>query len=208
MRPWAERGTDRSLRPRLRHRRKGPDGQAPAPDPKTVFLGGLFALALLAATQVASDILLPLVLAFILKLLLQPAMRWLERLQVPSMVAALLLIVGVFGVIVGLGAAISGPAGTWAAKLPEGIPRLQERLSFLRAPIDTLQRFLQQVEGSGGAHAPSAPATSAAGSNLMTTLFTGTQNFARGFFTTVLFLMFLLASGDFSYAGWSRFCPA
>src|SRR6185437_510769 len=48
--------------------------------------------------------------------------------------------------IVGLGTAISGPAGTWAAKLPEGIPRLEERLSFMRAPIDTLQRFLQQVK--------------------------------------------------------------
>ena len=60
----------------------------PAPDPKTVFLGGLFALALLAAMQVASDILLPLVLAFILKLLLQPAMRWLESLHVPRMIAA------------------------------------------------------------------------------------------------------------------------
>jgi hypothetical protein len=50
-----------------------------------------------------------------------------------------------------LGTAISGPAGTWAAKLPEGIPRLQERLSFMREPINTLQRLLQQVEDFGGA---------------------------------------------------------
>jgi hypothetical protein len=41
-------------------------------------------------------------------------------------------------------------AGTWAAKLPEGIPRLQERLSFMREPIDTLQRFLQQLEDFDG----------------------------------------------------------
>jgi predicted PurR-regulated permease PerM len=173
-------------------------------DPKAIFLGGLFALAFLAAAYVAADILLPLVLAFILNLLLQPAMRWLERLHVPRILAALLLIVGLFGAIVGLGAAISGPASTWATKLPEGIPRLQERLSFLRAPIDTLQRFLQKVEGYGeaaapsaeGAKAPSAAPAPAGGSTLMTMLFTGTQNFARGFFTTVLFLMFLLASGD------------
>ena len=65
--------------------------------------------------------------------------------SVPRVLAALLLIVGLFGAIVGLGAAISGPASTWAAKLPEGIPRLQERLSFLKVPIDTLQRFLQKV---------------------------------------------------------------
>lgn len=174
-----------------------PDEMPLTSDPKVVFLGGLFVLASLAAAYVAADILLPLVLAFVLKLLLQPAMRGLERLHVPRILAALLLIVAVFGAIVGVGAAISGPASTWATKLPEGIPRLQERLSFLRTPIDTLRRFLQTVEGFGGAGAPSAaPAPPGGSAQTMTMLFTGTRNFARGFFTTVLFLMFLLASGD------------
>ena len=39
-------------------------------------------------------------------------------------------------------------------------------------------------------------ATSAQGPTLLTKLFTGTRNFASGFFTTVLFLFFLLVSGD------------
>ena len=164
-------------------------------DPKVIFLGGLFALALLAAVYVAAEIVLPLVLAVVLKLLLQPAMRLFERWHVPRILAALLLILAVFGTIVGLGAAIAGPASTWAAKLPEGIPRLQERLSFLQAPINTLQRFLQQVEDYGQpAGAPAA--VSEGGSTLMTKLFTGTRNFASGFFTTILFLLFLLVSGD------------
>jgi hypothetical protein len=118
-------------------------------DPKVIFLGGLFVLAMLAAAYVASEIVLPLVFAIVLKLLLQPALRVLERLHVPRILAALLLILALFGAIVGLGTAISGPARTWAAKLPEGIPRLEERLSFMRAPINTLQLFLQQVENIG-----------------------------------------------------------
>jgi predicted PurR-regulated permease PerM len=165
-------------------------------DPKVMFLGGLFVLALLATAYVASEIVLPLVFAIILKLLLQPAMRILERLHVPRILAALLLILALFGTIVGLGTAISGPAGTWAAKLPEGIPRLQERLSFLREPIDTLQRFLQQVEDLGGTGPSPNAAAPAQGPTLLTKLFTGTRNFASGFFTTVLFLFFLLVSGD------------
>jgi predicted PurR-regulated permease PerM len=164
-------------------------------DPKVIFLGGLFALALLAAVFVAAEIVLPLVLALIVNLLLQPAMRLLERWHIPRLLAALLLIVAVFGTIVGLGAAIAGPASTWAAKLPEGIPRLQERLSFLQAPINTLQRFLQQVEDYGQP-AGTPAAVSEGGSTLMTKLFTGTRNFASGFFTTILFLLFLLVSGD------------
>ena len=115
-------------------------------DPKVIFLGGLFVLAVLAAAYVVNEIVLPLVFAVVLKLLLQPALRVLERLHVPRILAALLLILALFGAIVGLGTAISGPARTWAAKLPEGIPRLEERLSFMRAPINTLQLFLQQVE--------------------------------------------------------------
>jgi predicted PurR-regulated permease PerM len=165
-------------------------------DPKVIFLGGLFVLALLATAYVASEIVLPLVFAIILMLLLQPAMRILEWLHLPRMLAALLLILALFGAIVGLGTAISGPAGTWAAKLPEGIPRLQERLSFMREPIDTLQRFLQQVEDFGGTGPSPNAAASARGPTLLTKLFTGTRNFASGFFTTVLFLFFLLMSGD------------
>ena len=136
-------------------------------DPKVIFLGGLFVLAVLAAAYVASEIVLPLVFAIVLKLLLQPALRILERLHVPRILAALLLILALFGTIVGLGTAISGPARTWAAKLPEGIPRLQERLSFMREPIDTLQRFLQQVEDFGGTGPSPNAAASAQGPTLL-----------------------------------------
>jgi len=173
-----------------------PEGMPLPSDPKVVFLGGLFLLALLATAYVASEIVLPLAFAIILNLLLQPALRMLERLHVPRILAALLLILALFGTIVGLGTAISGPAGAWAAKLPEGIPRLQERLSFMREPINAMQRFLQQVEDFGGAAPSPNAAASARGPTLLTRLFTGTRNFASGFFTTVLFLFFLLVSGD------------
>ena len=164
-------------------------------DPKAVFLGGLFFLALLAAAYVAREVIMPLTFAVVLALLLQPALRLLERLRLPRTLAALLLIFALLGTIVGLGAAVSGPARSWAGKLPEGIPRLQEKLSFVREPVNTLQRFLQQVENFGGTESKNT-AESAQGPTFLTRLFTGTRNFASGFFTTVLFLFFLLVSGD------------
>ena len=165
-------------------------------DPKVIFLGGLFILAVLAAAYVASDLVLPLVFAIVLKLLLQPALRILVGLHVPRTIASLLLILALFGTIVGLGTVISGPARTWAAKLPEGIPRLEERLSFMRAPINTLQGFLQQVEDFGTTGPSPNAAAPALGPTLLSKLFTGARNFASGFFMTVLFLFFLLVSGD------------
>jgi predicted PurR-regulated permease PerM len=165
-------------------------------DPKIIFLGGLFFLALLTAAYVAREVVLPLIFALVLKLLLQPALRLLQRLHIPRLFAALLLILALFGTIVGLGTVISGPAGAWAAKLPEGIPRLQERLSFMRAPINTLQSFLQQVEDFGRTGPLPNAAASTQSSTLFVALFNGTRNFASGFFTTVLFLFFLLLTGD------------
>jgi predicted PurR-regulated permease PerM len=165
-------------------------------DPKTILLGGLFAIALLATAYAASEIVLPMVFAFTLKLLLQPLFRILERLHVPRALAALLLILALFGTIVGLGTAISGPAGNWAAKLPEGIPRLEERLSFLRGPINTSRQFLQQIENIGATGAHPDASGPLGGSALLATLFAGTRSFASGLLTTVLFLYFLLVSGD------------
>jgi predicted PurR-regulated permease PerM len=159
-------------------------------DSKAIFLGGLFVLAALGAAYLASEIVVPLVLAFILKLLLQPAVRALEQLNVTRTLASLLLILLLFGTIVGMTAAISGPASTWAAKLPQGIPRLEDRLAFLRTPVDALQRFLEQADRHGDG------TSSTLTMNLMAKLFVGTQSFASGLFLTVLFLFFLLVHGD------------
>ena len=74
-------------------------------DPRTFFLGGLFGLGALAALYVASAIILPVVLAFVLNLLLQPAVRLLGRLHLPRTVGALLTVFMVIGALAGLVAA-------------------------------------------------------------------------------------------------------
>src|SRR5262249_50310470 len=107
-------------------------------------------------------------------------------------------ILSVFGAIIGLTAAISGPASTWAAKLPQSVSRLEDRLAFLRAPFDALERFLEHVDRHGEASS-SGPATAGVSTlitNLMAKVFAGTQSFASGFLLTVLFLFFLLVHGD------------
>ena len=48
-------------------------------DPKVIFLGGLFVLALLATAYAASEIVLPLVFAVVLNLLLQPVREYSRR---------------------------------------------------------------------------------------------------------------------------------
>jgi predicted PurR-regulated permease PerM len=168
-------------------------------DVRGVFQGGLFMLALLAALYAGREIVLPIVLAIILDLLLQPALRLLERLHVPRMLGALLLIAVLFGTIVAFVTGMSGPASSWAAKLPEGVPRLQEHLSFLRAPIEAVRQFWQQAQGYVSGDSQPAASTSQApaiGAGLLLSIFSNTSAFAAGFLETVLVLFFLLLSGD------------
>ena len=165
-------------------------------DLKTVFLGGLFLLAMLAACYVAAEIVLPIVLAFVLSLVLQPAMRVLERVRLPRGIAAILVILLLFGTLGGLGTALSGPAASWAQKLPTGIPKLQERLSFLSRPIAAFQKFADQAQGLAEGDAPKAVPVAVQGSGLSERLLTGTRSFASGLLETVLVLFFLLVSGD------------
>jgi predicted PurR-regulated permease PerM len=165
-------------------------------DIKAVFLGGLFLLAMLGACYVASDIILPIVLAFVLSLVLQPAMRALERVRLPRGIAAVFLILVLFGTLGGLGAALSGPAASWAQKLPTGIPKLEERLSFLSRPIAAVQKFVDQAQGLTLGGETKAVPVAVQGSGLSDRLLSGTRTFASGLLETVLVLFFLLVSGD------------
>jgi predicted PurR-regulated permease PerM len=166
-------------------------------NPQTFFLGGLLALAVLAAVYVASSIVLPVALAFVLQLILQPAVGLLERVRLPRALGALVAILVVIGALVGSVAALSVPAATWAEKLPQGIPRLETHMIVLKRPIEALQQVIQRAE-----HVADAPgkkdSTVSVRPDLGLTgvLFAGTRAVLDGLFTTVLVLYFLLVSGE------------
>jgi predicted PurR-regulated permease PerM len=174
-------------------------------NPQTFFLGGLFALGALAAIYVASSIILPVVLAFVLKLLLQPAVRVLERVHLPRAVGALLPILLVFGVLAGLVAALSGPAESWAKRLPEGIPRLETHLKVLSGPIEALQNFIRQAEEATAAPGQKGSTIAVRQDfGLAGALFSGTRAVLDGLLTTVLVLYFLMVSEIPSFDAWSK----
>jgi len=171
--------------------------------PQTFFLGSLLTLAVLAAVYVASSIILPVVLAFVLQLILQPAVHLLERIGLPRAVGALLAILLVVGALVGFVAALSVPAATWAEKLPEGIPRLETHLVVLKRPIEALQK-VEHVADAPGKKDSTISVRRDLG--LTGVLFAGTRAVLDGLFTTVLVLYFLLAQAKSSCDASSRSC--
>jgi predicted PurR-regulated permease PerM len=159
-------------------------------------LGGLFGLAVLAALYVAAPIVLPVVLAFVLKLLLQPVVRLLDRVGVPhalgALVASLMLVMALAGIISG----VAGPAASWAGKLPDAIPQIQQQLAFLARPISSFQWMMAQLQGVGAMGVSVPQGSSEHSVNVMGMLFSGTTTVAAGLFTTLIVLFFLLVSGE------------
>ncbi len=175
----------------------------------------LTSLAVLYTLYFAAGIILPIVLALVLSLLLNPAARLLhEKLHLPRMLSAVLLIGIVFSAIGGVGYAISVPAAGWIAKAPQSLPTLQAKLSFLRRPIAMFQGGMQEMQklmqDSGAARqqgeAPvAAPAPQAAPADAKSasapvgmglTVLAGTRSFLGQAMTLLIMLFFLLADGD------------
>jgi predicted PurR-regulated permease PerM len=139
MRSAEEDPLSSSNRAERAHLGEGEEEAMPLPaDPKVIFLGGTFFILLLAALYITAEIVWPLVLAFALSLLLNPLQRLLASLHVPRVLGALMLVAAVLALVVALGTAVSGPAASWAAKLPDGLPQLLQRLKFLKAPFAAL----------------------------------------------------------------------
>ena len=168
-----------------------PDDMPLPTDPKTVYLGGLFIISGLAVLYVASEVVLPLVLAIVLKLLLQPLVRLLERFHIPRAAGAILSVLLVLVAFGGSVSMLAGPATAWAAKLPDAIPKLRDSLSFLHQPIDAAQHMMQQIGADGGAATPSVKP-----STLIGAVVSGSASATSGLFTTLLILFYLLVSGE------------
>ena len=165
-------------------------------EPRTFFLGGLFLLALLAALYVAAPLVLPVVLAIVLKLLLQPLVRLSDRLGVPHGLSAALAILLLTLSLAALASGVAGPAASWAGKLPEALPQIQQQLAFLARPIGTLEWMMDQLQNLAGAGAGTPQGPAVHPSNVMGALFSGTATVAGGLFTTLIVLFYLLVSGE------------
>jgi predicted PurR-regulated permease PerM len=168
----------------------------PLPGVRSVMLTGIFVLMLFYTLYFTADIVVPLIFALLLKLLLQPGLRQLSRLHLPAPLGAAAMIALLFGLLVAGGYSLAGPASSWAQKAPQSLPRLEQRLSLMRRPIDMLQQATQQLQKIAQGPGDTSQSVTVKGPGLMEYLFSGTRSLMSGLGITVVMLFFLLAWGD------------
>jgi len=160
----------------------------------------LTVLAVFYTLSVASGIVLPFVLAVVINLLLSAPMRVLnQRLRVPKPLAALVLMLGLAGLIGVIGTAISVPAAGWISRAPQGLPALQTQLAMLREPLDAVSGAYNHVEkllGVSNSESVHGTGTSDGLRSLGSTVFDRTRLLLGQLLTMLLMLFFLLTEGD------------
>jgi len=148
---------------------------------------------------IGKEVVLPVTLAIVLKLLLKPIMDFFQfKLRFPAPVAALLLIAGLFSAVGAVGLTISGPASAWISKVPTVLPSIKEKLVVLRQPIDYLQSTFKEFEEVATLpNNPEVPTVAVKDTTrVVSKLAWGVVATITIIFTTMIVLFFLLAAGD------------
>ena len=135
---------------------------------------------------------LPVVLALVLKLLLQPLVNLLERLHAPKAAGALVALAVLLSIFVGLGTLLSSPAARWASELPQTWPQLQQKFAFIKDPVENVQRTLDQMGVQLGS--PSSLLSNPIG--MITAVLSGTGTVAAHLLETLRVLFYLLVFGE------------
>ena len=170
---------------------------APRFDLSTFLLLVICTLLVIYTLYFGRVVIIPLMVALLLKLVLSPVVRMLASLRIPEWAGAALVLAGV---IVGVGYGIfvlSSPAAEWVGKLPGSLSTLESHLKALKEPVAQMQKAEETISKLSDI-GPRQPETIVvAHSGFGVAILSETANLVVGLSATLVLLYFLLSSGDF-----------
>jgi predicted PurR-regulated permease PerM len=181
------------------------DAESPPPtarareplDLRTWALAGLFVLAAAFTLHAARDLFLPIVLAALFKVVLEPVVRFLGRAHLKPPLAAAVVVLALLGAIGAGVVMLLDPATEWLDRLPAALRRVESSIDDVRGRVAQVTKAAEQVErmtsveSDANAKVAATPAPS-----LPQMLFSGLWSFAGTALVVLVLLYFLLASGD------------
>ena len=109
----------------------------------------------LAACWLASDLLIPIMLAMLLALLANPLVTRLKRMWIPRWIGALFVVVGGLVLSVWLAGLLIGPAADWVKQAPTELRQLAPKLKKITRQVDQANKAAASIVRAAGA-APAA----------------------------------------------------
>jgi predicted PurR-regulated permease PerM len=136
-----------------------------------VALLGLFVISVLWCTYVASPVIVPVLLAWVIATMVLPVVTWLHRHKVPRVVAAVVVTLTLLAIIVGLLLFLSTPLTFWLGRANELSALIKQKLQTMNQPLavlDEARKALNAVAAGSGQPALKVEQESA---TVVTTLF-------------------------------------
>ncbi|MGH8274744.1 MAG: AI-2E family transporter [Gammaproteobacteria bacterium] len=168
---------------------------------RSTVLVSILTLMILYTAYFARTILIPMALAFLLSLILVPAVGWLARLRIPRPVGAgvvlALLLAGFAAGVYGL----SGPALHWVGEAPHAVHKLERMVHSPRGPLSKIQETEKKVSHASdqnqGPESTATPVTVVTPKkSLLDRVASQTPDILTGIGIAIVLLFFLLAASD------------
>lgn len=157
---------------------------------------GLFILALFYTFYFARAFFLPVVLALVLSLLLKPVVRGLNRLRIPDVIgAALVMIVLLLLVAAGI-VLLSGPAAQWVERAPESLAKVEGRLRSMVTSAHKITEAAETVEHLTDRAESETPIVELKKPGLLNDVWSQTKGFLVIALEVFVLLYFFLAVGE------------
>jgi predicted PurR-regulated permease PerM len=118
----------------------------------------LAVLAFFATCWLASDLLVPVMLAMFLALVANPMVTRLHRLRAPRWLAAFIVVVGGLAVAIFLASLLVGPASNWVRQAPTELRQLAPKLKSLTLQVEKANKAAESIAKAAGAGTPAAVA--------------------------------------------------
>jgi predicted PurR-regulated permease PerM len=172
---------------------------------RTAALVLLATVAAFAALYFGREVFIPLSLALVFTALLRPVVRALERLKIPTALAATMVVLTALAALAGAAMAVAAPVQGWAQHAPERMHRAQQKLRRLVHVVDPVADAVNGVTGGGSSNDQQKQGGSSNGNgtspnpgvpSVGAKLFGMTTSLLAGFVEVLLLTWFLLASGD------------
>ena len=165
--------------------------QIPGPSVPTMLLVGIFLILVTAALRIGAGLLLPIAIAGLFTLLLDPLVRALRKLGLSTTVGAALVVFGTLGVLgTGVGL-LAGPAAEWVETAPKTLAQVQTKIRRLLRPLQETARKVDQA--TEAATPGGVPTVQLKAPGVLQRLRGSTTSFVATGLTVIFLTYFLLA---------------
>ena len=171
-------------------------GTAPISKAVSVSIVGTFMILSMGALYYARAFFLPVILALLLTLVVEPLVRGLGRRGVPRVLSVALVVAILGGGFATTSVLLSGPLSEMISATPKVVEKLQERFAFLQRPLAAMSEMgsAMQKVGQGGDNGPQSVVVVQSG--LLASAAGTLADIGTTLGATLILSIFLLVSGD------------